>query len=166
MCIICSRLLVALCWGELRRCLLSSDGEFEFILFLCSSCSLSLCWLAHAPPSTDGVSKCTSSMGSGMLGFRSRSWSTFELIIPLFEKLLLIPSCSAILNRTQRPSVTFPVLNPFLATSLHNHFSSKALLRTLGFYLVIIIINIIVIGAYPHGYNYIIIYHVSCYFKR
>ncbi len=98
MCIICSRLLVALCWGELRRCLLSSDGEFEFILFLCSSCSLSLCWLAHAPPSTDGVSKCTSSMGSGMLGFRSRSWSTFELLIPLFEKLLLIPSCSAILK--------------------------------------------------------------------
>jgi len=88
------------------------------------------------------------------------------LIIPLFEKLLLIPSCSAILNRTQRPSVTFPVLNPFLATSSHNHFSSKALLRTLGFYLVIIIINIIVIGAYPHGYNYIIIYRVSCYFKR
>ena len=30
----------------------------------------------------------------------------------------------------------------------------------------VIIINIIAIGAYPRGYNCIIIYHVSCYFNR
>ena len=69
-------------------------------------------------------------------------------------------------NRTRRPSVTFPVLNPFLATSLHDHFSYKSPPADACFVYLIIIINIIVIGVYPHGYNCIIIYRVPCYFNR
>jgi hypothetical protein len=53
--------------------------------------------------------------------------------------------------------------HPYTITSI---LPSVCLWLVLFVIYIVIIINIIVIGANPHGYNYIIYYHVPCYFER